>query len=152
MKKSIQLIMILAVAALFTAVSCKSSSSDPAPDPAGPKIVVTIDKAELNTGEFISVSGELTSGSNFVKMVGSVSFTSAPTAVMAHPSSKLKSLDVQWATSKDFPLESKTNLTLVNMALFQVPDNAAPGIYKLKLVAYDSANKTAEQIIPFEIY
>lgn len=152
MRKSIQLIMILAVVALFTAVSCKSSS-DPAPDPAGPTIVVTlpVDNTEFTTGSSITLDAALTSGSALSTLTASVVWVSdLEVTAMANG---LKSLPIKWnPTPKVVSLNGTSAQTLTAQILFSAIDaNAAPANYTLKLEVKDSAGKSAVEEIPFAI-
>ncbi|MBP8850006.1 MAG: DUF4625 domain-containing protein [Breznakibacter sp.] len=152
MKKSVQLIMILALAALFTAVSCKSSS-DPAPDPAGPTIVVTfsVDNAEFFTGATLSVDAVLTSGSALSTLTASVTWVSELdlTAMVLG----LKSAPSPWnPTPKVVTLNGTSAQTLVAESLFSpIPATAKAGNYKLKLEVKDSAGKSVVEEILFTI-
>lgn len=152
MKKGIQLIMILSVAALFAAVSCKSSS-DPAPDPAGPTIVVTlpVDNTEFTTGAPIALNAVLTSGSSLTTLTASVVWVSDLnlTAMV----NGLKSAPVKWnPTPKVVNLNGTSAQTLTGESLFNpIPANALPANYMLKLEVKDSAGKSVVEEIPFTI-
>ena len=153
MRKSIQLIMILAVAALFTTVSCKSSSNDPVPDPAGPTIVVTlpVDNTEFTTGSPVALDAVLTSGSSLNTLTASVVWVSdlSITAMV----NGLKSAPVKWnPTPKVVTLNGKSSQTLSGESLFNpIPANALPANYKLKLEVKDSAGKSVVKEVPFTI-
>ena len=145
--------MILAVAALFTAVSCKSSSSDPAPDPVGPTIVVTfpVDNTKFFTAETLSVDAVLTSGSALSTLTASVTWVSE--LDLTAMALGLKSVLSPWnPTPKVVTLNGTSAQTLAAESLFSpIPATAKAGNYKLKLEVKDSAGKSVVKEVLFTI-
>lgn len=135
---------VLTLFATLSALTTSCSSSDPAPEVAGPTIVVVapVDSMSLVTGASISLSADLTSGSNLTLLTASVTYVS-----------DFKSSVAPWSpTPVDIALDGKTTQSLKSVVLFSsIPASAKAGIYHLVIDVKDSGNKSVRDEIPFLI-
>lgn len=144
MKRIAFFVLSLFVTLSLLTTSCGSSDPAPAPEVAGPTIVLVapVDSVPLVTGSPIYLTADLTSGSNLTLLTASVAYKS-----------DLKALVEPWnPTPVEIVLEGKTTQSLKSVVLFSsIPASAKAGIYHLVIDVKDSGNKTVREEIPFLI-
>lgn len=145
---------LLVLSIVLISTGCKSK--DPDPDPAGPSISVTIptDNTDFQSGESISLSAVVTSGSNLKTLTATVTYKTALVPVSAELRPRiLKSLTSIWAPQPVVVTLNETlNQSLINQTLYNSIDaSASSGNYVLGLVVEDVAGRTVTKDIPFKI-